>query len=79
MSKNPENGQKLMKIANIDGEILHNFWTTWGTSMKFSEKMRLMIIFKVTKSHGFFLSWEDKFFESLAVLGLTLLVKKYKS
>ena len=39
-----------MKVANIDREILHNVWTTWGTSMKFSEKMWLMIILKVTKN-----------------------------
>ena len=25
-----------MKIANIDTEFLHIFWTTWGNSMKFS-------------------------------------------
>ena len=50
--------------------------------MKFSGKMRLMIILKVTKSQGFTLSLEDTFFEKpqdggeggqtdpLAVLGL---------
>ena len=43
MSKNPENHWKSMKIANIDREILPNFWTTWGISMKFSGKMWLMI------------------------------------
>ena len=31
--------------------------------MKFSGKMRLMIILKVTKSQGFTLSLEDTFFE----------------
>ena len=35
MSKNQENWWKLMKIANIDRDILHNFWTAWGISMKF--------------------------------------------
>ena len=30
-----------MKIANIDREILHIFWTTWGTSMKIWGKMWL--------------------------------------
>ena len=52
-----------MKIANIDREILHNFWTTWGISIKFSGKMCLMIILKVTKNQGFTLSLEDTFFK----------------
>ena len=52
-----------MKVANINREILHIFWTTWGILMKFSGKMWLMIILKVTKNHGFTLSLEDKFFE----------------
>ena len=43
--------------------------------MRFSGKMCLMIILKVTKSQGFTLSLEDTFFEPpapthLAVLGL---------
>ena len=63
MSKNPKNWGKLMKIANIDREILHNFWTTWGISMKFSGKMCFMIILKVTKNQGFTLSSEDTFFK----------------
>ena len=33
--KTPENQWKSMTIANIDWEILQNFWTTWGISMKF--------------------------------------------
>ena len=45
------------KIANIDKEFLHIFWTTWGNSMKFSGKMCFKIILKVT------LSLEDTFFE----------------
>ena len=53
-----------MKIADIDREILHNFWTTWGISMKFSRKMWLMIILKVTKNQRFTLSLEDTFFET---------------
>ena len=60
MSKNPK---ELMKIANIDREILQTFWTTWGISMKFSWKMWLMIILKVTKSQGFTLSLENTFLE----------------
>ena len=65
MSKNPKNWWKLMKIANIDREFLHIFWTTWGNSMKFSEKMCLKIILKVTKNQGLTLSLEDTFFEKL--------------
>ena len=52
-----------MKIANIDREFFHIFWTTWGNSMKFSGKMYLKIILKVTKTQGFTLSLEDTFFE----------------
>ena len=63
ISKNPKNGWKSMKIANIDREIVHNFWTTWENSMKFSEKMWRMIILKVTKNQDFTLSLEDTFFE----------------
>ena len=73
-----------MKIANIDREILHIFWMTWGISMKFSAKMWLMKILKVTKNQGFTLSLEDTFFEkprggggltpSPAVLGLNIKV-----
>ena len=73
-----------MKIASIDRKILHNFWATWRISMKFSEKMWLMIILKVTNKSGFNLYLEDTFFEKKqggsvkltphlpAVLGLTL-------
>ena len=63
MSKNPKNWWKLMKIANIDREILHIFWTTWGIPMKFSGKMWLMIIIEVTKNQGFNLSLKDTFFK----------------
>ena len=52
-----------MKIANIDREYLHIFWTTWENSMKFSEKMGLMITLKVTRNQGFTPSLEDTFFE----------------
>ena len=52
-----------MKIAFIAREILHVFWTSWGISMKFSGKMWLMIILKVTKNKGITLSLEDTFFE----------------
>ena len=48
MAKNIKNLWKLMAIANIDRESLHIFWTTLGISMKFSGKMRFMIL-KVIK------------------------------
>ena len=38
-----------MKIANIDRENLNISWTTWGISIKFSGKMWLIILLKVTK------------------------------
>ena len=41
MSKNPKNWLKSKRIANIDREILHNFWMTWGIPMKFSGNIRL--------------------------------------
>ena len=52
-----------MKIANIDREFLHIFWTTWGNSMKFLGKMCLKIILKVTKNQGSTLFLKDIFFE----------------
>ena len=56
-----------MKKVNIDGESLHIFWKTRGKtraiSMRFSGKMWLMIILKVTKNQGFTLSLEDTVFE----------------
>ena len=54
-----------MKIVNIDRENLHIFWTTSGVSMKFSVKMWLMIILKVTKKQGFTFSLKDTFLEKL--------------
>ena len=53
----------MMKIANIDRELPHIFWITWGILMKFLGKMRLMIILKVTKYHGFTPSIEDTVFK----------------
>ena len=52
-----------MKIANIEREFLHIFWTTCGNSMKFSGKMCFEIILKVTKTEGLALSLEDTFFK----------------
>ena len=49
-----------MKRVNIDGENLH---ISWGISMKFSEKMRLLIILKVKENQDFTLSLEDTFLE----------------
>ena len=63
MSKNPKNRGKLIKIANIEREILRIFWTTWENSMKFSGKMCFKMILKVTKNQGFTLSLEDTTFE----------------
>ena len=54
----------MMKIVNIDGKIFHIFWKTWGISKKFSGKMWLMIILKVTKNQSFIISLEDTVFEN---------------
>ena len=35
------NKKKTMKIVSIEGESLHIFWTTWGTSMDFQERRGL--------------------------------------
>ena len=42
-----------MKLINVDEENLHIFRTTREMSMKFSKKICLMIISKVTKNQGF--------------------------
>ena len=52
-----------MKIVNIEEENLHIFWTTWVT--KFSGKMLLIIILKVTKNWGFTLFLQNAFLENL--------------
>ena len=52
-----------MKIANIDREILHDFWTTWGISMKLSGKMYFMIILKFTINQGFTLCLDNTIFK----------------
>ena len=61
MLKNSKNRWKLtkIKIAHIDRESLHIFYTTWGISMKFLGKMWLMIILKATKN-SFTISSENK-------------------
>ena len=48
-----------MKIANFDREKLHIFWKSWEISIKFQEKIWLMIMLKVTKNKVFTLSLED--------------------
>ena len=56
--------QKLQKFDensyNTDEENLHIFRTPWGTSTKFSGKMCLTIILKVTKNQGFTPFLENK-------------------
>ena len=60
---NVQKSKKQMKTFNIDGENLHIFWTTWVISMKFSGKMWVMIVLKVTKYQALNLSLEDAFLE----------------
>ena len=63
-------GGSIWKLQKID--------ENWGNSMKFSGKMYLKIILKVSKNQGFTLSIKDTFFEkpqggvilTVAVLGL---------
>ena len=57
--RNVKKSKKLLKLVNIDEENLHIFQTTWGISMKFSGKMCLVIILKVTKKKGFTPSLEN--------------------
>ena len=54
---------ETMKIANIDTENLHIFWTTWENAMEFSGKMWLTKILKVPKKRDFKLSLEEGFLE----------------
>ena len=42
-----------MKIVNADEENLNMFPTPWGISIKFSEKMCLMMVLKVAKIKRF--------------------------
>ena len=46
---NVKKSKKLVNVVNIEEENLHIFWTSWEIPMKFSGKMWLMIILKVTK------------------------------
>ena len=54
--ENIKRSEKSVKTINIKGEHLHIFRMTWGISIKFSVKMWLMIIMKVTKNQGCTLS-----------------------
>ena len=56
---------KIDEKANINRESLQNFWTTKEISTKFSGKMWLKFMLKVTKIQDFTLSWEDTFLEKL--------------
>ena len=51
MSKIQNIDEDWLKLANIDREFLHTFWTAWGNSMKLSGKVCLKIILKVTKKY----------------------------
>ena len=55
--------KKMIKIVNTGEENLYIFRTTWGILMKFSGKISLMIILKVTKSQGFNPSLENAVLE----------------
>ena len=50
-------------MMNIDEENVHVFRTTLRISMKFSGKMCLMIILKVTKNQDFATSLENALLE----------------
>ena len=55
--------KKMIKIVNTGEENLYIFRTTWGILMKFSGKISLMIILKITKSQGFNPSLENAVLE----------------
>ena len=73
MSQNLKNQQKV----NFEGENLYIFWTTWRISMKFSGRMWLMIMLKVTKNQGFTLPLESTVLEKSlsAFWGLPIFAK----
>ena len=54
----------MMEIVNIHEENLPIFRTTCGIAMKCLGKMYIMIILKVTKDKGFFLSLKCIVFEN---------------
>ena len=61
---NVKKSKKLMKIANFDEENLHIFWTSWGFFVKFSGKMWLMIVLKVTKNRASRFLWKTHFWKN---------------
>ena len=66
---NVKKSKKLMKLAKIDEENLHIFQTTWGTLLKFSGKMCIIILLKVTKKQGFRKYCRKYSFEKTTVRG----------
>ena len=50
---NVKKSEKSVKTVNIEGKNLYIFLINWVISMKFSGRMWLMIILKVTKKAGF--------------------------
>ena len=73
-----------MKIANIDKERIHMFWTTWAISIKLSGETWLMLLSKVTRKLGLHPLFGRYIFQistgesnwPIAFLGLKLLQKK---
>ena len=61
--------KKLMKLAKIDEENLHISQTTWGTLLKFSGKMCIIILLKVTKKQSFRKYCRKYSFEKTTVKG----------
>ena len=53
--------EKLMKIVNIEEKNLQIYWTSSGISMKFSGKLSLVIILKITKNQDSTLSLKHTF------------------
>ena len=52
-----------MKVSNIEREIIHIFWASWGISMEFSEKDVTYDNIKSHKKQRFTISLEDIFLE----------------
>ena len=58
--QNAKKSKESMKLSNTEGESLHILWMNWWISMKFSVKMWLLIMLKVTKKQRFGLSHFSK-------------------
>ena len=63
MLKEDEDGWMLFLHNEFWQRKTFMFSKTWGISMKFSGKMWVVIILKVTKKQAFTLSLEDTYFE----------------